>query len=268
MNSRKVFIDIAMKYLLIFIINLLNVLPVFAIRPEKQYLNTPEKLGVDFEEIRVKTKDDIALNVWHLPAEAGGLPIVISQSDAGNMGYWLYLGMYLQAYGFDVWLYDYRGFGESGDFMMDTDQLFYSEFVEDLSTVVDYVYRRMSVAPVLMGISMGTIIVNEYMKNATIPITFLIYDGYVASPYKWVKKLAANGKSVRLPDGYKPAKYVNRHQDKLYIVGTADKYSVVEDIPNRHSRKTTVKMFDSDHISSFSQYPHEYVIEIIKFVMS
>lgn len=254
-----------MKYFLIVVAIVLSISETFAIKPEKTYLYTPEKFGIEHECIKIQTKDNVSLNVWHLPAEKPGIPIVISQSDAGNMSYWIYLGMYLQMYGFDVWMYDYRGFGESDDFAMDRNQLFYYEFVTDLSAITEYVYGKTSVPPVLIGFSMGTIIINEYIKSATVPLTHIIYDGYVASPEEWIKRLAAAGKSVTLPVGYLPSKYEDNHQ-KLYIVASLDKYSSIEDIPDRHSESTSVKTFDCEHISSFSHYPDEYISEIIKFV--
>ena len=136
------------------------------------------------------------------------------------MGYWLYMGAYFQACGLDVWLYDYRGFGGSSEFEIDRDCLFHNEFVADLAAVAGYVYKKTSAAPVLLGLSMGTIIINEYLKDTDIPVTHVIYDGYAGNPAEWVNKL-----------------------------------------------KATVKTFDSGHISSFNQYPEEYTVEILNFLI-
>ena len=106
------------------------------------YSYTPDKLDLTYEEFKVKTDDGFTLNVWHLPSEGDGAPVIISQSDAGNMGDWLYLGLYLQAYGLDVWMYDYRGFGQSDDFAIVQNQLFHMEFVKDLDAVAKYVYQK------------------------------------------------------------------------------------------------------------------------------
>ena len=172
-----------------------------------------------------------------------------------------------QACGLDVWLYDYRGFGGSSEFEIDRDCLFHNEFVEDLAAVAGYVYKKTSAAPVLLGLSMGTIIINEYLKDTDIPVTHVIYDGYAGDPEEWVNKLKANGKDVKLPDGYLPGKHKNRRLKTLYIVGLEDGYSSAGNIPFRKSKKTTVKTFDSGHISSFNQYPEEYTVEILNFLI-
>jgi hypothetical protein len=248
-----------MKPILALICILLGVAPAFAIKPEKAYRYTPEQFSLEYEELKIDTSDGATLNVWHLPSEETGIPVIISQSDAGNMGYWLYMGAYFQACGLDVWLYDYRGFGESSEFEIDRDCLFHNEFVEDLAAVAGYVYKKTSAAPVLLGLSMGTIIINEYLKDTDIPVTHVIYDGYAGDPAEWVNKLKANGKDVKLPE--------SKRQRALYIVGLKDGYASAGDIPFRKSKKTTVKTFDSGHISSFNQYPEEYTVEILNFLI-
>ena len=215
-----------MKPIFALICILLGVAPAFAIKPEKTYRYTPEQFSMEYEELKIDTSDGATLNVWHLPSEETGIPVIISQSDAGNMGYWLYMGAYFQACG-----------------------------------------KKTSAAPVLLGLSMGTIIINEYLKDTDIPVTHVIYDGYAGNPAEWVNKLKANGKDVKLPDGYLPGKHKNRRLKTLYIVGLKDGYSSVSDIPFRKSKKTTVKTFDSGHISSFNQYPEEYTVEILNFLI-
>lgn len=237
----------------------------YAIKPNRVYSYTPDKLKLTYEEITVNTFDGTSLNVWHLPSEEEGRPIIISQSDAGNMGDWLYLGLYLQAYGLDVWMYDYRGFGQSDDFALVQDQLFHMEFVTDLDAVAEYVYQKTGKAPALMGLSMGTIIVNEFLQRTDIPIVKVIFDGYVASPKEWIERLAANGKTVTLPKGYRSRKYRLGKVESLFIVSEKDTYSTLSDIPKgQHDRN--IKKFDCEHTSGFFRFPGEYTTGIVSFI--
>ena len=238
----------------------------YAIKPTRTYFNTPAKMELAHEALRIQTKDGISLNVWHLPSEEPGTPIIISQSDAGNMGDWLYLGLYLQAYGLDVWMYDYRGFGESEDFPIVQNQLFHLEFIDDLAVVCNHVYNKTGKAPVLMGISMGTIIVNEYIRQSDVPVSHLVFDGYVANPQKWIDKLAENGKDVLLPRGFKNRKYNQKKRNTLFIVEEKDQYSTVADIPKGKDGIQQIKTFDCEHISGFVLYPVEYTETIVSFL--
>lgn len=237
----------------------------YAIKPSRTYSNTPEAMEMEYEEVCVKTSDDFALNVWHLPAENHGSPIIISLADAGNMGDWLYLGLYLQAYGLDVWMYDYRGFGQSDDFALVQDQLFHMEFVTDLDAVAEYVYQKTGKAPALMGLSMGTIIVNEFLQRTDIPIVKVIFDGYVASPKEWIERLAANGKTVTLPKGYRSRKYRLGKVESLFIVSEKDTYSMLSDIPKGQPDRN-IKTFDCEHTSGFFRFPGEYTTCVVSFI--
>ena len=238
----------------------------YAINPTRTYSNTPVKMELEHEVLRIETKDGMSLNVWHLPSSETGTPIIISQSDAGNMGDWLYLGLYLQAYGLDVWMYDYRGFGESEDFNIIQNQLFHIEFTEDLAAICDYAYSKTGKVPALMGISMGTIIVNEYIRKADIPVSHLVFDGYVADPQKRIDKLAENGKVVMLPKGYKNREYKQKNRNTLFIVAEKDQYSIVADIPKGNADMQHVKVFDCEHISGFFKQPVEYTETILAFL--
>ena len=255
-----------MTRIILLILTLLIGLQSYAIKPTRTYSNTPSKMELEHEVLRIETKDGISLNVWHLPSADPGTPIIISQSDAGNMGDWLYLGLYLQAYGLDVWMYDYRGFGESEDFPIVQNQLFHIEFTEDLAAICDYAYSKTGKVPALMGISMGTIIVNEYIRKADIPVSHLVFDGYVEDPQKCIDKLAKNGKVVMLTKGYKNRKYKQKNRNTLFIVAEKDQYSIVADIPKGNADMQHVKVFDCEHISGFFKQPVEYTETILAFL--
>ena len=163
-------------------------------------------------------------------------------------------------------MYDYRGFGESEDFPIVQNQLFHLEFTEDLAAVCDYVYSKTGKAPVLMGISMGSIAVNEYIRKADIPVSHLVFDGYVADLQKWIDKLAEKGKVVMLPKGYKNRKYKQKNRNTLFIVADKDQYSIVADIPKGNADMQHVKVFDCEHISGFFKQPVEYTETILAFL--
>ena len=256
------------RHILIFILLLLDIVMVKGINPSRVYRYNPQSLQLEYEEFFLSTRDGYNLKVWHLPSEEPSTPIVISQSDAGNMGDWLYLGLYLQAYGFDVWMYDYRGFGGSDDFQIIKNQLFHTEFTADLDAVVSYVVDHTDKIPALMGLSMGTIVIDDYLRKSSMPITHIIYDGYVSNPKTWINKLEQIGKDVILPKDYKKVRCSRSTSiNKLYIVSTRDEYSKVEDFSRHQLKKSKIVEFDSGHISAFSQFPNEYVSEIQSFVL-
>ena len=111
-----------------------------AINPQKEYTYTPKDFGIEYIEDSVVTSDGYRINIWNLPGtEENGRSVLIACADAGNMGQWLGIGATLCFLGYDVWMFDYRGFGGSQDFATDRDRLYHSEYLRDFGAVLEHV---------------------------------------------------------------------------------------------------------------------------------
>lgn len=192
-----------MKQFILLFSFLLFAFTAHGLKPNREYWRTPKDLGLQYEEYRIKTVDGYTLNAWHIIPHEKVIEctIIISYGDAGNMASGLNLADALMQNGFDVWLYDYRGFGKSDDFEMNLDQLYYTEFVDDLSVVVS---RAIAANPkntiCLYGLSMGTIINTLYYHKHPDKVNFYIGEGLVYSPENLVMRIKAMfEKKVLLP---------------------------------------------------------------------
>lgn len=178
----------------------------FAIAPEKTYQYSPCQYGLKFQKLSIETEDGATLSVWHIPAKRHAKiakPIIVANSDAGNMGYWSNLAYYLNYLDYDVWMFDWRGFGESSDFETKRERLFYPEYVKDLKMVVEKVYQTRKKPMALIGYSMGTLVIEEYLKQYPHSnISSIILDGYVGNPYSFISNMEKQGKKIELPEGY------------------------------------------------------------------
>ncbi|HIZ85202.1 MAG TPA: hypothetical protein IAC04_01785, partial [Candidatus Coprenecus stercoravium] len=111
-----------------------------AINPQKKYTYTPKDFGIEYVEDSVVTSDGYRINIWNLPGTGeNGRPVLIACADAGNMGQWLGIGATLCFLGYDVWMFDWRGFGGSQDFATDRDMLYHSEYLRDFGAVLEHV---------------------------------------------------------------------------------------------------------------------------------
>jgi len=82
------------KIIFILISFLLVCVDLFAIKPERAYQYTPSQYGLRFQTLSIETDDGATLSAWHIPPEGHknkSTPIIIVNSDAGNMGYWLFV---------------------------------------------------------------------------------------------------------------------------------------------------------------------------------
>lgn len=239
----------------------------YAIKPSPTYRYTPDTLNLQYEDLRIDTADGASIHVWHLPGKDSDHPVIISESDAGNMGDWLYLGYYLQFYGVDVWMYDYRGFGSSSAFEVQQPNLFYTEFINDLSAVVNLVMETTGKAPVLFGISMGSIISEAYLRSTDVSVCATIYDGFVCDPYVWKDRLAAIGKNVIIPEDYTSSKAASSKSiPRLFIFAREDKLSRKRDIPRMKGSSTKTATFKCGHIQGFSKFPEQYAQLVTDFI--
>lgn len=238
----------------------------FAINPEKSYKYAPSDYGLGYGQISIPSTDGAEIACWHIPVKhksRAKASVIVANSDAGNMAYWLNLAFYLNYLSYDVWLFDYRGFGESSDFDIKREQLFYPEFRDDLASVVTEVERYSRKPIVLMGYSMGTIVINEYLNRVKDKrIKAAVYDGFVGDPYSYVSRLKAQGKNVILPEHYEyPGAYTGI--PSLYISATQDKFCSKEEIPQE---ATEIKEFDCDHIMGLSSFKEQYISTLDSFL--
>src|SRR5690554_3606484 len=142
--------------------------PSFAIKPDRVYRIYPEKLGLIYRDLDVITSDGLKIKTWFFPAqpalsekeigESWENPIkktyktidnslhptiIIANGDAGNMSYQqLHHAQFFTSKGYNVVTFDWRGFGESSKWDMDTNYLVYSELLIDYDAVIEQVLQQ------------------------------------------------------------------------------------------------------------------------------
>lgn len=82
--------------------------------PQKQLLRTPAEIGLEFEEVVFPSSDGTRLHGWFLPAPSGARgSLLFLHGNAENISTHLGAVYWLPKQGFNVFLFDYRGFGRS-----------------------------------------------------------------------------------------------------------------------------------------------------------
>jgi uncharacterized protein len=83
-------------------------------QPYGKYVRTPAEIGLTFEDVAIKTQDDLELHAWLLPAEDPECgTILFLHGNAENISTHIASVHWLPARGFNVLLLDYRGYGSS-----------------------------------------------------------------------------------------------------------------------------------------------------------
>ncbi|NLJ07885.1 MAG: alpha/beta hydrolase [Sphingobacteriales bacterium] len=132
-----------MKAFFITLISFLVINSVFALNPVREYPVTPADYGMDYNNIRVKTSDNMMLQVWFFKAtdKLSRKVIILSDDGDGNMADLIEYASNFLSLGYNVVTYDYRGYGKSDDFPINNNFFMYSQFQKDLEGVLDWVKR-------------------------------------------------------------------------------------------------------------------------------
>ena len=266
----------------LFLVFLLQSVAAWASKPSKEWIATPDSLGMKYQTVAITTPDHVQLTGW-LIEPAATVPdrhttMVVAYGDFGNMSNELYQAQALSAAGYRVYLFDYRGFGHSAAFAIDPQRLYYHEFVVDLRTALADARRRFPRNRTgIIAFSMGTIMGTEVA--ATARCDFFVAEGYVGSPQRLVAdQLQRRQKVVTLPT--QAADYARAAPRVkcpwLLIAGTTDASTPLADSvavarTARRRQRRQVLTFDGGHLQGITTLSEAtlgdvYVREISRFL--
>ena len=82
--------------------------------PSHAVIGTPRSAGLEYSDLSFETRDGVRLNGWWIAAPAQPLGhVLLCHGNGGNIGDRLLHADLLSVAGFDVLLFDYRGYGHS-----------------------------------------------------------------------------------------------------------------------------------------------------------
>jgi pimeloyl-ACP methyl ester carboxylesterase len=164
-----------MKKIALYIILVISIFNSYAIKPDTitKYPYTPNHQGLQYRQITFYTSDSLRLEGWLIPAQkynelcynedmqriscfidnpveneydmniySAKPTIIITGSDAGHMWYNTWDANYFMKYGdFNIFLFDWRGFGESQSWEINPKTLWLPEFRLDLEAAIEAVSK-------------------------------------------------------------------------------------------------------------------------------
>ena len=166
------------------------------------------------------TRDSLKLAGWFLPASgSGGTPerpagnpsVICVLGDAGNIGSQGMYAFHFVKAGLNVLVFDWRGFGKSDEWSIETADLVHPEFITDLDAAIDYVKTREDVDPDrigLFGYSTGAYLIFGCAEHRD-DIGAIAVRGLISTIPEALKNLKAiyPNRELRLPRGYPEDKY-------------------------------------------------------------
>lgn len=144
--------------------------------PDRQLILEPDRLKLDFEDIFVRTNDQQKLHGWLLKGDAPVKGTVIFlHGNAQNISYHIASVRWLPKHGYNVFLYDYQGYGNStGKASIDNSIDNFSSVIETLDRTLPKDQQQYSVFGQSLG---GALAIAAVAKNqSTTSFQSLIVD--------------------------------------------------------------------------------------------
>lgn len=215
---------------------------------------SPKSQNLTYEDIRFNSKDGTELHGWFVPAQGditptGGTVIFIHGNAANITNHW-YLTYWLPKAGFNVFTFDYRGYGDS-----ENKSPTFKGVYEDTQSAIDYVRSRTDIDTnkiLLLGQSLGgsnAIAAIGGARQAGDPkngICGMLIDSTFISPSEIAnEKIPYAGFLVN--DDYSAERYVQALSPipLLFLHGSAD---------------TVIPMSHSERLYELANEPKELVI--------
>jgi len=147
--------------------------------PVEEITRTPADIGLDYEDVWVESVEPgVKLHGWWIPNERSDRLLLYFHGNSDNIGANAYHSGRFYHLGFSVFLFDYRGYGQSkGEFPTE------SQVYEDTDTIWEYLVNERGIAPeqiVVYGHSLGGAIAIELATKHP-EISHLIIEGSFTS---------------------------------------------------------------------------------------
>ncbi|WP_411826669.1 alpha/beta hydrolase [Luteolibacter sp. AS25] len=191
--------------------------------PTRDEPATPAKWGLKYEDVEFHSTDGTKLHGWFLPAklaEPKGT-VVFSHGNAGSIGHHLWFTVWMVEAGYNVMLYDYRGFGKSEG---EVDR---RGMIEDVKAAFDYIVQRPDVDAsrlISYGHSLGGAKSITALAEKQQKVSAIIIEGTFTSYRAMAKVIGGELGGQLITDEFSPRDFISKITETplLVVHGTLD----------------------------------------------
>lgn len=146
--------------------------------PLREIGQTPKDIGLDYEDLQLRTKDGLLISAWYVPADFERAVLLFCHGNAGNISHRLDSIRIFHDLGLSVLIFDYRGYGKS-EGSPDEEGTY-----RDAEAGYDYLTNQRGVSPekiVLFGRSLGSAVAAETALRRTAG-ALIVESGFTSVP--------------------------------------------------------------------------------------
>jgi uncharacterized protein len=242
---------LAMLVLVAVLVRLLE--PQLAFFPTQGETNTPRDFGVEYDTLMVTTSDGQRLRAWQLHGHEHRARVLYFHGNGGNLSVWAPILVGIAARGYDVFAFDYRGYGLSTG--RPTEKGVYGDvsavatrFWNDSPTSEPVVYWGRS-----LGVAMAA-----YAATLRQPDALILESGFpnARSLVRMSPVLSALGlfSTYRFPSDQfltrigTPVPVLVLHGDNDHVIPFAQGQALFESVPGSHKQFITIRGGDHNDV--------------------
>lgn len=144
----------------------------------------PKDLGLKYQDLYIKTEDNLLINAWFIPKENAKYLVLFCHGNAGNISHRLEKIVLLYNLGLSIFIFDYRGYGRSQGKPNE------NGFYKDIESVYEFLVNEYKISPekiILYGESLGTSVAIELASKKKVKA--LILEGAFSCGRDMAKKV-------------------------------------------------------------------------------
>ena len=165
-----------MRLFLLFTAILLSSCSNIFLQPDRNQHYAPEYLGLKYKNIYFESLDQAILHSWFFPQKKRKGLVVLFHGNAQNLSSHFLSASWMVREGYDVWVWDYRGYGLSQG--KATTEGVYKDSLAALSFAHKLFKKRSYEKLILIGQSLGGNILMRALEDSKekLPVDFLVLD--------------------------------------------------------------------------------------------
>ena len=186
-------------------------------QPQKNHVLSPEQFQLEYQDVNFKSADGVMLHGWYLPAQGKAKGTVLFlHGNAENISTHILSVYWLPGRGYNVFIFDYRGYGRSQG------QADVAGALADVEAALQTLIARPDIDPdriVVLGQSLGGALaisavaqskLRNHIKAVVVDSAFSSYsaitrekmaDFWLTWPFQWIPWLT-------IDDGFSPVKAI------------------------------------------------------------
>jgi uncharacterized protein len=146
--------------------------------PVREIAATPEHIGLQFEDVVLRTKDHVAISAWYIPSPQERAVILFCHGNAGNNSHRLDSIRIFHDLNLSVFIFDYRGYGKSEGSPTEVGTYLDAESALDYLTNVKHIHPE---KVVVFGRSLGGAVAAEIALRHKVG-ALIIESGFTSVP--------------------------------------------------------------------------------------